>query len=74
MVKNTISSRVSETAPLTGHASNTIPAAIASAAESSDHQNPGACRAQNVVTKPTTPLMRNSHPRKIVTAIVAIGG
>ena len=74
MMKNTISSTVSETAPLTGHASKTIPAAMASTADSSDHQNPGAWRAQNVVTKPTIPLMRNSQPKKIVTAIVAIGG
>ena len=49
--------------------SNTIPAATAATT-----RNPGACRTQNVVTKPTTPLIRNSHPRKIVTAIVASGG
>src|SRR5262249_2414169 len=74
MMKNTIRSRVSETAPRTGHPNKTIPAAMASTADRSDHQNPGAWRAQNVVTKPTMPLMRNSQPRKMVTAMVASGG
>ena len=74
MMKNTISSSVSETAPRSGHANRTIPAAMASTAERSDHQNPGACRAQNVVIKPTIPLIKNSQPKNIVTAMVAIGG
>src|SRR5262245_11499409 len=74
MMKNAIRSNVSETAPGTGQPSKTIPAAIASTADRSDHQNPGAWRAQNVVTRPTTPLMRNSQPKKIVTAMVAMGG
>src|SRR5262249_7707787 len=74
MMKNTISSKVSETAPRTGHASKTMPAAMASTADRSDHQNPGACRAQNVVIKPTIPLIKNSQPRNIVTAMVASGG
>ena len=52
MMKNTISSKVSETAPLIGQTSSTRPAAMASTAESSDHQKPGAWRAQKVVTRP----------------------
>ncbi len=34
------------------------------AADTSAHQKPGACRAMNVVASPTTPLIRNSQPRK----------
>src|SRR5216684_3204200 len=74
MTKNTISSRVSETAPLIGQPSSTMPAAIPSTAETSDHQNPGAWRAMKVVTKPTTPLIRNSQPIRIATAMVATTG
>jgi len=40
----------------------------------SDHQNPGIWRAQNVSTRPAMPKIRNIHPRKIVTARLAIGG
>ena len=48
---------MSETAPLTGHTSRTMPAAMASTAEMSAHQNPGACRAMKVVIRPTMPLI-----------------
>src|SRR3569833_2007557 len=51
-----------------------MPAKIASAAEMSDHQNPGICRVQNVSARPTIPEIRNIHPRKIVTAKLASGG
>src|SRR5262245_58191724 len=74
MMKNTISSSVSDMAPLIGHTSSTMPAAMASTAESSDHQNPGECRAQNVVISPMMPLMRNSQPRNSVNVMVASGG
>ncbi len=74
MMKKTISSRVSDTPPPAGHPISATPAAIASTAENSDHQNPGACRIRKVMTRPTTPLTRNSQPRKISTASVAIGG
>ena len=74
MMKNTISRKVSETAPLIGQASRTTPAAMPRTAETNDHQKPGACRAQNVVIKPTTPLIRNNQPMNIATAIVASTG
>ena len=74
MMKNTISSSVSETTPLTGQSSRTMPAAVASTADTSAHQNPGAWRAQKVVTRPTTPLTRNSQPRMMVTAMLAAIG
>ena len=74
IAKNTISSKVSDTAPLTGHPSRTMPAAIASTADISDHQKPGACRAMKVVIRPTTPLMSSSQAMKIATASVATTG
>ena len=40
--KNAIKTSVSEMLPLTGQISNTTPAAIATIAEMSDHQKPGA--------------------------------
>ena len=43
-------------------------------AEMSDHQKPGAVRAQNVVIRPIMPLTRNSQPMMMVKARVAIGG
>src|SRR5712664_2280116 len=60
--------------PCTGCASRIMPAATASAAETSDHQKPGIPRAQNVSARPATPLIRNIQPRKIVTARLASGG
>ncbi len=51
-----------------------MPARTASVPEASDHQKPGAPRIQNVVTRPMTPLIRNSQPNRIVTAKVASGG
>ena len=74
MMKNTIRTRVRDTDPPTGEASRITPATMAMMAETSDHQNPGAPLAQNVVTSPTTPLMRNSQPTRMVTASVASGG
>ena len=53
MMKNTIRTRVRDTDPLTGQASRITPATMAMMAETSDHQNPGAPFAQNVVTSPT---------------------
>ena len=60
--------------PCTGFASRMMPAPTASAAEISDHQKPGICRAQNVSARPATPVIRNIQPRKIVTARLASGG
>ena len=40
-------------------------------AENSDHQKPGALRIQNVVNRPTMPLIRNSQPMTMVKASVA---
>ena len=74
ITKNTISTNVSETAPPAGLASSTRPAAMPSTADSSAHQKPGACRAQNVAIRPITPLSRNSQPMKMVTPSVASGG
>jgi hypothetical protein len=74
IVKNTIRSSVSVTTPPIGQTSRTSPAAIPSTAESSAHQNPGAARAMNVVTRPTPPLIRNSQPTRRVTASEAICG
>src|ERR1700694_4574181 len=51
-----------------------MPAPTASTADSSDHQKPGICRAQNVNARPAAPEIRNIQPRKIVTARLAIGG
>ena len=51
-----------------------MPAPTASAAEISDHQKPGICRAQNVIASPATPEIRNIQPRKIVNATPAIIG
>jgi hypothetical protein len=39
-----------------------------------DHQKPGTPRIRKVVNNPTTPLIRNNQPAKIVTARVATGG
>ena len=72
--KNAISTSVSESAPVTGDASSIAPTTMPSAADNSDHQKPGACRIQKVVTRPTMPLTRNSQPNRMVTANVAIGG
>ncbi len=55
-------------------ASSIAPTTMPSTADSSDHQKPGACRIQKVVTRPTMPLTRNSQPNRMVTARVAIGG
>ena len=73
-MKKKISTNVSDSTPLAGHPSRIMPTAVASTAEASDHQNPGACRIMNVVTKPTIPLMRISQPTRIATASDAIGG
>ncbi len=51
-----------------------MPATMPTTAESSDHQKPGACRIQKVVTSPTTPEIKNSQPIRMVKAIVAIIG
>ena len=51
-----------------------MPAAMAMTAESSAHQKPGALRIQNVVTRPTPPLIRNSQPMTSVKASVATTG
>jgi hypothetical protein len=74
MTKKAMSTSVSEMVPLIGHNSSTTPAAMAMIAEMSDHQNPGALRAQNVVISPRTPATRNSQPIRMVKASVAIGG
>jgi len=47
---------------------------MASTAESSDHQKPGICRAQNVMASPAAPEIRNIQPRKIVKARLATSG
>src|SRR3954454_6929087 len=60
--------------PCTGCARRMIPPPPANTAEISDHQKPGICRAQNVRTRPATPLIRNIQPRKMVTARLASGG
>src|SRR5579872_592066 len=60
--------------PVTGQRSSSAPATMPTTAETSDHQNPGAWRIQNVVTSPTTPEMRNSQPIRMVKAIVATIG
>src|ERR1700727_2001416 len=74
MMKKAISTRVSEMLPLIGHSSSTMPAAMAMIAEMSDHQKPGAPRAQNVVMSPRMPLIKNTQPMMMVKASVAIGG
>ena len=68
--KNAIKTNVSESAPVTGDASSIAPTIMPSAADNSDHQKPGACRIQKVVTRPTMPLTRNSQPNRMVTANV----
>jgi len=65
---------VSVSTPCTGRAIRIMPASTASAAEISDHQNPGMSRAQNVMINPPIPLTRNIQPRKMVTARLANGG
>src|SRR5580658_5052580 len=47
---------------------------IASSAESSDHQNPGACRARIVAMRPIMPLARRIHAKNTVAATEAITG
>ena len=47
--KKAISTNVSETAPVTGRASSMPPTRMASAADTSDHQKPGAARIIHVV-------------------------
>ena len=74
IVKNTMSTKVSDSTPLSGQASSTMPAPIPSTAERRAHQKPGAWRIQKVVIRPMTPLMRKSQPSRISTARVAIGG
>src|SRR5450432_837016 len=65
IAKNTISTKVSDSTPLSGHTSSTMPAAIASTADTSAHQNPGAWRIQKVVIRPMTPLIRKSHEENL---------
>src|SRR5450631_4172348 len=74
MMKKATSKKVSDIAPLNGIASSQPPTKTASAADTSDHQKPGAWRIQNVVNSPMTPLTKNTQPNRIVTASVAIGG
>ena len=74
IMKNAINTSVSEKAPVSGEPSSIAPTMTPSAADNSDHQKPGACRIQKLVTKPTMPLTRKSQPSRIVTARVAIGG
>ncbi len=74
ITKNAISTSVSDTVPLSGENKRTRPAAMPISAEINDHQNPGACLAQNVVNNPTTPLTRNIQPMMMVKASVANGG
>src|SRR5215831_4415316 len=64
--KNAIRTKVSEKAPIRGDASSITPTTIPSTADNRDHQKPGACRIQNVVTRPTIPLTRNNQPNRIV--------
>ena len=71
--KKTIKTSVSDSAPVIGWASKTRPAPMAMTAETSDHQNPGARFAPNVVISPTMPLARKIQPKIIVTAMVANG-
>ena len=73
-MKNALSSNVSDNAPLAVQTNNTMPAATPRMPESSDHQKPGACRIIKVVTKPTTPEIRNNQPMMSVNVIVASGG
>ena len=73
-MKKTISTKVSENTPVSGQPKRITPTRIASTAEASDHQNPGACRIRKVVTNPTIPLIRISQPIRIATASDAIGG
>jgi hypothetical protein len=47
---------------------------MAISAETSDHQNPGACLAPNVVIRPMMPLARKIQPRMMVTVMVANNG
>src|SRR6202021_2170095 len=54
--------------PCAGWAKRTIPASTASAAEISDHQKPGISRAQKVNARPAIPLIRNTHPTRMVRA------
>src|ERR1700733_9388425 len=74
ITKKAISTKVSDRVPLIGQRSSTSPAAMATTAESSDHQKPGALRIQNEVMSPTMPLIRNSQPMTSSKASVAIGG
>ena len=69
--KKAISTNVSDSVPLIGQRIRTIPAAMAMTAEISAHQKPGALRIQNVVTRPTPPLIKNSQPMMSVKASVA---
>src|SRR5215469_11461314 len=73
-MKNAISTSVSETVPLIGQRISTMPAAMPTTADRRDHQKPGALRIQNVVTRPTAPLSRNSQPIRSVNANVAMTG
>src|ERR1700722_15173260 len=73
-MKNAISTKVSDNDPEIGQSSNTTPAPMATTAETSDHKKPGALRIQNVVIRPTMPLIKNSQPITSVNASVAICG
>jgi hypothetical protein len=72
--KNTISTNVSDTAPVIGSASKIRPTPTAIMADSSDHQKPGACLARNVVISPMMPAPRKIQPRMMVTVMVANSG
>src|SRR5271168_900590 len=74
IMKNAISTSVSEMLPLIGHSSSTTPAAMAMMAEISDHQKPGAPRAQKMVISTTTTATRNTKQMMMVNASVAIKG
>jgi hypothetical protein len=74
MRKNPISKRVREKAPLIGLPIITAPTAMARMPERRDHQKPGTPRARIVLNRPTSPLMRNNQPKKMVTARVATAG
>ena len=74
MMKNAMSTSVSDSAPTTGDASSASPARMPMSTDVGDHQNPGACRAQIVVIRPTAPLIKNNQPMRMVKASVAISG
>jgi hypothetical protein len=73
-MKKAVSTSVSETVPSSGFQIKRIPTASERAEVSRIQKNADASRAENMVTRPSKPLNRNSHPIYMSAATDAMTG